>query len=560
VPPEDASVVELPENLEALKAVVRSLLLERDDAIRRAEEQRQRAEQQKQCAEQQVKRAGELEVELLRLQMELERYKKWYYGPRADRLASPGELAQMLLSFAEELDRKPVNPDDVPPHTEPQEELRRVKRRKGRRNLANFEDLPVVTQVHELSAAERLCPCCGEERKEIGAEESWQIEYLPGHFERIHHVRKKYACVGCESSGDNPRMEAAARPETVIDKGLAGPGLLAYIVTSKFSDYLPLYRLEDIFARQGFEISRATQSVWCGDVADLVEPLYELMAERVRASHVVATDDTILPMLGKGKTANARMWVYVGDESYPYNVFDFTLNRGRDGPKYFLKDYQQVLLADGYGGYNGVVAGNQITRAGCWAHVRRKIIDAEKVAPEIAQEAIARIRALYAAEKQAREATTPERLRLRQEQSAPVLAELREKLLAWKEQLLPKHPMAEAIQYALGQWNELTVFCSDGAVSIDNNVSEREMKRIVLTRKNSLFVGNARGGRTAAILASLTSTCRRHDVDPQRYLTQLLTNLSQVRRSELPKWLPDRWKQLQSACPTELESSATLPS
>ena len=560
MPPEDASVVELPENLEALKAVVRSLLLERDDAIRRAEEQRQRAEQQKQCAEQQVKRAGELEVELLRLQMELERYKKWYYGPRADRLASPGELAQMLLSFAEELDRKPVNPDDVPPHTEPQEELRRVKRRKGRRNLANFEDLPVVTQVHELSAAERLCPCCGEERKEIGAEESWQIEYLPGHFERIHHVRKKYACVGCESSGDNPRMEAAARPETVIDKGLAGPGLLAYIVTSKFSDYLPLYRLEDIFARQGFEISRATQSVWCGDVADLVEPLYELMAERVRASHVVATDDTILPMLGKGKTANARMWVYVGDESYPYNVFDFTLNRGRDGPKYFLKDYQQVLLADGYGGYNGVVAGNQITRAGCWAHVRRKIIDAEKVAPEIAQEAIARIRALYAAEKQAREATTPERLRLRQEQSAPVLAELREKLLAWKEQLLPKHPMAEAIQYALGQWNELTVFCSDGAVSIDNNVSEREMKRIVLTRKNSLFVGNARGGRTAAILASLTSTCRRHDVDPQRYLTQLLTNLSQVRRSELPKWLPDRWKQLQSACPTELESSATLPS
>ena len=560
MPPEDASVVELPENLEALKAVVRSLLLERDDAIRRAEEQRQRAEQQKQCAEQQVKRAGELEVELLRLQMELERYKKWYYGPRADRLASPGELAQMLLSFAEELDRRPVNPDDVPPHTEPQEELRRVKRRKGRRNLANFEDLPVVTQVHELSAAERLCPCCGEERKEIGAEESWQIEYLPGHFERIHHVRKKYACVGCESSGDNPRMEAAARPETVIDKGLAGPGLLAYIVTSKFSDYLPLYRLEDIFARQGFEISRATQSVWCGDVADLVEPLYELMAERVRASHVVATDDTILPMLGKGKTANARMWVYVGDESYPYNVFDFTLNRGRDGPKYFLKDYQQVLLADGYGGYNGVVAGNQITRAGCWAHVRRKIIDAEKVAPEIAQEAIARIRALYAAEKQAREATTPERLRLRQEQSAPVLAELREKLLAWKEQLLPKHPMAEAIQYALGQWNELTVFCSDGAVSIDNNVSEREMKRIVLTRKNSLFVGNARGGRTAAILASLTSTCRRHDVDPQRYLTQLLTNLSQVRRSELPKWLPDRWKQLQSACPTELESSATLPS
>jgi hypothetical protein len=124
------------------------------------------------------------------------------------------------------------------------------------------------------------------------------------------------------------RMETAAKPETAIDKGMAGPGLLAYIVTSKFSDYLPLYRLEDIFERQGFEISRATQSVWCGDVADLVEPLYELMAERVRASHVVATDDTIMPMLSKGKAANARMWVYVGDDAYPYNVFDFTLDRG----------------------------------------------------------------------------------------------------------------------------------------------------------------------------------------------------------------------------------------
>ncbi len=431
--------------------------------------------------------------------------------------------------------------------SEPAEELRRVKRRKGRRNLANFENLPVTTCVHELSEQERACPCCGIERKEIGTDHSWQVEYLPGHFERIHHLRKKYACPACESTGNNPRMETAAKPETAIDKGIAGPGLLAYIVTSKFADYLPLYRLEDIFQRQGFEISRATQSVWCGDIADLAEPLYELMAERVRASHVVATDDTIMPMLSKGKTANARMWVYVGDDGYPYNVFDFTLNRGRDGPKYFLKDYQQVLLADAYGGYNGVVAGNEITRAGCWAHLRRKVIEAEKAAPEIAREAIEMVRALYAVEKQAGALSVNGAAELRQEESAPVLADLREKLLEWKEQLLPKHPMAEAVNYALGQWTELNVFCSDGAVAIDNNVSEREMKRVVLNRKNSLFVGNPRGGRTAAILASLTSTCRRHDVDPQLYLTQLLTNLSQVRKSELPNWLPDQWKRLQAA-------------
>jgi transposase len=504
---------------------VRSLLLERDREKQRAEE---------------------LRVEMLRLQLELERYKKWYYGPRADRLQSTGDVAQLLLDFAAELDRKPVHADDLPPAAEPAAELRRVRRRKGRRNLAKFENLPVATRVYELNAEEQTCPCCGVERKEIGADESWQIEYLPGHFERIRHLRKKYACPDCESNGDNPLIAAAAKPEAAVEKGLAGPGLLAYIVTSKFSDYLPLYRLEDIFARQGFEISRATQSVWCGDVADLAEPLYELMAGRVRASHVVATDDTIMPMLSKGKAANARMWVYVGDDGSPYNVFDFTLNRGRDGPKYFLKDYRQVLLADAYGGYNGVVAGNEITRAGCWAHVRRKVIEAEKAAPEIAREAISFMRALYTVEQQAKELSPAQRLELRRANSAPVLADLREKLLVWKEQLLPKHPMAEAVNYALGQWEELSVFCSDGAVPIDNNVSEREMKRVVLNRKNSLFVGNARGGRTAAILASLTSTCRRHDVDPQLYLTQLLVNLPAARISGLPAWLPDEWKRRQA--------------
>jgi transposase len=150
---------------------------------------------------------------------------------------------------------------------------------------------------------------------------------------------------------------------------------------------------------------------------------------------------------------------------------------------------------------------------------------------------------LYAVEKQARNVSAGERLALRQAESAPVLAQIRQKLLLWKEQLLPKHPMAEAINYALSQWQEMNVFCSDGAVAIDNNASEREMKRVILNRKNSLFVGNPRGGKTAAILASLTSTCRRHNIDPQLYLTQLLTNLPTTLHSDLPHWLPDEWKQ-----------------
>jgi transposase len=520
VPTTKISLNNLPEDSESLKVILRSLLAERD---------------------REKQRADELYLEKLQLQKELERYKKATYGPRADRL-SMNQLAQMLLEFAERLEERPINLEDLR-LAEPEPEVRRVKRRKGRRALANFENLPVQTYVYELTGEERVCPGCGVERREIGSEKSWQIEYIPGHFERLEHVRKKYACPHCEQKGENPQIEVAAKAETAIEKGFAGPGLLAFIVTSKFADYLPLYRLEDIFERQGFEISRATQSVWCGDVADVVEPLYQRMAERVRKSHVVATDDTILPMLSPGQTQPARMWVYVGDETNPYNVFDFTLNRSREGPKEFLRDYTQVLLADAYGGYNGVVAGNAITRAGCWSHARRKFVEAEKSAPEIAREAVALMDALFAVERQGKDVAVAERLELRQKQSAPILAELHRKLLIWKEQLLPKHPMADAVNYTLSQWEALTVFTTDGAVPIDNNVSEREMKRVVLNRKNSLFVGNPRGGRTAAILASLTSSCRRHDMDPHLYFMQLLVNLPTWPARDLDAWLPDRWKQ-----------------
>ncbi|HVH86150.1 MAG TPA: IS66 family transposase zinc-finger binding domain-containing protein, partial [Terriglobales bacterium] len=232
----DANLKDLPTDRESLEAILRRLILERDH-------EKQRAEQLKQ-------RTDELYLDNLRLQQELERYKKLYYGPRADRLHSSADIAQALLEFAEGLNQKAIHPDDVPAKTEPEYELRRIKRHPGRRNLANFENLPVTTHVDELSAEQRICPCCGVERKEIGSDESWQIEYVPGHFERLQHVRKKYACPGCEKAGQNPQIEVAVKAEAAIEKGMAGPGLLAYIVTSKFSEYLPFYRLENIFQRQ----------------------------------------------------------------------------------------------------------------------------------------------------------------------------------------------------------------------------------------------------------------------------------------------------------------------
>jgi len=508
-------VTTLPQDPAALHALVERLQRERDDFY----------------------------VQTLRLQMELLRLKKQVYGPRADRLRSPEELAQMLLEFAREWEAKPVDAGDLPEAAAPEEaaEARRVRRR-GRRNLAERDDLPTTRHLHDLSPEQRLCQGCGRERERIGEEVSWQIELVPAHLERLEHVQVKYACAHCEADGQPAQIERAPKPQAPIDKGMAGPGLLAYVVTSKFHDYLPLYRIERILERQGFEIARSTQSVWCGDVADLLRPLHALMVERVLASHIVGTDDTIMPMQHPGHAARARMWVYLGDAHNPYNVFDFTLNRGRDGPAAFLKDYAQTLLADGYGGYDSVVVSNRIRRAGCHAHARRKFSDAQAAAPAIAAEALAFYRTLYRIERRGAALDAEARLGLRQRESAPVLAALHARLLDWREQLLPKHPMAEAAGYSLNQWQELNCFLQDGALPIDNNAAEREMKRVVLNRKNSLFVGNARGGATAAVLASFTSTCFRHGIDPQRYFTQLLTNLPATPIQQLAHWLPDAWK------------------
>jgi len=558
---EDAlSVTSLPDDPQALKQLIISLSRQRDEQIRQRDAQQREldlrkskiAELQEQARHLELAHR-QLEVEKLRLEVELLRLKKLYYGPRADRLSTPGDVAQMLLEFGNDLESRPVNPQDIP-RALPLPEIETVRRiRRGRRNLSDFNHLPAVRHVHDLDEDQKPCPCCGKEREKIGEESSWQIEYVPARFERIEHVRIKYACKHCEQNAENPHIELADKPEQPIDKGLAGPGLLAYIVTSKYADYLPLYRLEGIFGRNGFEIDRATQSVWCGDVADLIKPLYDLMTRRVLLSHVICTDDTVMPMLpnpgapglAPEKARQARMWVYIGDEHNPYNLFDFTLGRGRNGPATFLTGYKQTLLADAYGGYDGVVVGNDITRAGCMAHARRKFVDAEKTNPAIAAQAVGIIRQLYAIEEKARGKSDEDRLCLRRRESQPILAALQEKLWVWKDQLLPKHPMAEAIGYMLNQWKELNVFASDGAVPIDNNVSERDIKRIVLNRKNSLFVGNERGGHTAAILSSITSTCRRHGIDPQRYLTQLLTNLPGTLISQIDQWLPDRWKRRQ---------------
>jgi transposase len=551
------STPELPDDVDALKALAARLLAERDVLGARL------ASHETTIAQHQA-RVTDLEADLALLQAKYRAMRRKLYGPRADTLETDVAIDQMLLDFAKEMESRPVDPEGLPKdEATGTADQRRVgatqdgsqnqakdakKKPRGRRRIGDLSQLPVVeVPPHDLTEAEKACPCCGTCRTRCKPVESWQVEYVPGHFVRLHHVRHTYACKSCEKEGLGPHMQTAAksRETAPIEKGMAGPGLMAFVVTSKYADYLPLHRLENIFSRNGLDIARSTLCVWTRDVADIATLLFELMCDRVRASQIIGTDDTVMPMQAPDRTKQARMWIYSGDERNPYNVFDFTPSRSRDGPTRFLKDYQGTLLADAYGGYDGIVAGNGITRAGCWAHARRKFVDAEKSDPKIAAEAVALMDELFAIERRVKDAELSVRARDRAEESHRLLGMLRDRLLAWKARLLPKHPMSVAVGYALNQWEPLTAFLNNPELPIHNNLAEQEMKRQALNRKNSLFVANERGGRTAAILSSLTSSCRRHEVDPQVYLTQLLVNLPAIGsdREKLAEWLPDRWKQ-----------------
>jgi transposase len=538
----------LPDDVNELKR----LLVARDQVIA---EHRSTITQHEATISTLTQQRDEFYLEKLRLEVRLAKTLKQAYGPRADRLSDPGQL---LLDFGQQLDALTIDADDLPAEEggdQPRSASRRLRTR-GRRDISKLDHLPQIEQEYELTEELCQCPTCQSKREKIGTAVSYTIEYLPGSFVRVRHIQHKYACRHCEQNGDNPNIELAAKTNgSPIDKGLPGPGLLAYVVTSKFADYLPLHRLQHIFARQGFELDRSTMCLWLADMARLVRPLYDRMVQRALESHVLATDDTEMPLLQPGKAKKARMWIYRGDDAHPYNVFAFTESRKRDGPAQFLKDFRGTLLADAYGGYDGIVLEQELPRAGCWAHARRKFVDNEKAAPEVARAILRLINWLFALEKRLQDLDADQRLRRRQAEAVPLLDTLHALLVEQKAKLLPKHPLAEAIGYTLNQWRELTLFTTDPAVPLHNNLAEQQMKRIALLRKNALFAGSPRGGETAAILSSLTSTCRRHEINPQAYLTQLLANLPDTPISRVDDWLPDRWKEMSPS-----RSAASAPS
>jgi transposase len=405
---------------------------------------------------------------------------------------------------------------------------------------------------HDLADFERLCPCCGETRQRIGCETSEQLEFVPAVLKVIEHRRWKYACRRCEE-----QVAIAPVPNKPIAKGLPGPGLLSNVVVSKYADHLPLYRLEDVLARSGVELSRSTLCRWVMQTAAVLEPVYQAMVERVRSSESIHTDDTPVPVLDASlpKTRTARFWVYCGDWRNPYTVYDYTTSRRRDGPVAFLANFTGFLHADAFAGYDGIYAAGNVKQVLCWAHARRKFYDARTVQPEPAHAALAHIARLYRVERDAKELIGPDGLNseqawlawhrqrwlLRQQHSSPLLGEFRQWLQATEQTVLPKSPVGQALQYVLPRWDGLIRYCENGALSIDNNLSERSVRPVAIGRKNYLFLGSDCGGKAAAVLYSVMASAKANQVEPFAYVRDLLVQLSRHSPPPAADLLPDAW-------------------
>jgi len=266
---------------------------------------------------------------------------------------NPDQLMLFDAAELEALAEEQQQESEDSPDATGNEKSRRRRRRQGHGRNRLPEHLPREHVIHELSEEERLCPCCGELRVEMGRETSEQLEYVPAAMKVIVHERIKYACRQCEE-----HVAIAAKPPQPIERGLPGPGLLAHTVLSKYGDHLPLYRQEDIFARYGVAIRRSTLCNWTASSADLAEPLYERMCRQVLRSAVVHTDDTSVKLLDAslGHARTARFWAYIGDKEHPYSVYDFTDSRARDGPAKFLDGFEGYLQADAYGGYDDALS------------------------------------------------------------------------------------------------------------------------------------------------------------------------------------------------------------
>jgi transposase len=477
---------------------------------------------------------AELRATVEKQQAHIDRLVRRTFGRRSERVAGP-----TLFDGLPDPDPTPP-PAHVPSAPEPSTESA-APRRRGHGRRPRPADLPRERVEIDLTEAEKACPCCQQMRVRIGADVSERLDYRPASLFVRQVVRHTYACRFCERAGDNPQVAQPPLPPEPIPRGTAAAGLLAHLIVSKFVDHLPLYRQESILARLGWEVTRSTlcdQIVAC---AGVLEPLHRLMCDRVRASASLHADDTPIALLAPRRTAHA--WVYVGDAANPYTVFDLSVGRSRDAPAAFLKDYKGYLHADGYAGYNPVYAG-RATHVGCWMHARRYFFDARLSDPERAHDALARIRALYAveADARARNVTGAALAAYRQQRAAPILAAFADWLADQGPRVLPKSAIGEALTYAANQWPSLVVYVREGRLTIGNGPAEQAVRPLAVGRNNWLHIGGDGGLRPAAVLLSIAASVKRHGIDPWAYLRHVLNELpARHPGADLADLLPGVW-------------------
>jgi transposase len=462
------------------------------------------------------------------------------FGRRSERVEGPTLFDGVALA---EPAAAPAAPPEPPQATG-------VVTQRGHGRRPRPADLPREREVLDVTEAERKCPCCGEQRVPIGADVTERLDYRPASlFVRVLE-RPTYICRGCEQHGDNLQAVQAPLPPPPIPRSTVDAGLLAHVFVCKWIDHLPLYRLESILGRLGWDVSRSTLCDQMLACAKLLTPLYDLMCRRVRGSFVLHADDTPVPLLNPRRTAYA--WVYVGDRNNPYTVFDLTVGRQQTFPEKFLAGYHGFVQADAYAGYNPLYAGGA-THVGCWMHVRRNFFEAKDTDATRAHEALARIRLLYAVEAEAKQQQLggADLAAYRQEHARPLLEIFATWLVAEVPRVLPKSKIGEAFTYAINQWPTLTRYLDDGRLTIDNSPAEQAIRPLAVGRRNWLHIAGEGGLPSGAVLLSLAATVKRHGVNPWVYVKHLLTAAAaRPATADFSDLLPDVWAQANARPPS----------
>lgn len=418
------------------------------------------------------------------------------------------------------------------------------RKKKGRKKIA--QDFPREEVVHDLEDDEKVC-ACGHEKEHIGDDVSEKLDVIPAQFRVIRNIYKKYACKKCEGTSEEgkPAVQTAERPKEMLPKSITTPGLLAYLFCGKFEYALPYYRQEKMFSKMGIALSRTDMCNWQIKTTGNLSDLQTVFEEEIRSGPLIHIDETTIRVLKENNESHDSknyMWVYLGGiKDKPLVLYRY--HKGRSGkiPYEFLKDYKGVILTDGYPGYNKLGGLEEIIHVGCWAHVRRKFIDAKKVAKGNSEAVVVLqlIRRLFAIERIGRKISPDELLELRQKISKPTTEKIKNWLDNMKSQVPPKITLGKAIHYALNEWEKLIRFLNMSNVRIDNNLVENAIRPFVIGRKNWMFSDTPKGAASSAFMYSLIESAKANGIDSYWYLRYLFEKYPYAQsKVEIKKLLP----------------------